>query len=1065
MGRISDKDFAAITSQYSGSANLTSSGGDDSVFKRSALNVGDKVLKALTVPESAVSTAWFKVNRAMPRIPFVNAIPGMDGSIPDTLRQRGDISWKSALGDFYTSKGGKQGQTNASSAVLGTDNPWANIVYQIATDPLWFVSAGSVNAAAKAKQVSKIADIMSYAQSAGKTAKAAKTGLTAKRRAQLAKALTMTEPRARQIALARALSPSLKKLGKIKPLSATTGDGTLSKLDAVIARVRAEAPLAPAGDVISDAGKFANPVKFKEMVQARRAADIARLGTKRKGYMYLGTAKNHLRVTPYVTYNRKGLAAVKAGMLSLKPAEKSAHALRRIMNESIDRTDLNVLALAAKHGLAAPDEKGLLRLHEGPAQLLGVYRQLRSIAPDAAARVREQLVASGRWTQGMDDLSRFMDEHYTAMRRVQYPQASTIRYAEGLRKELVRETRRAEKVGGVPSKKLLKLRMKIANLDAETSGLYEPRGKSFAQQAAQTTARRDRLRAGFSAPSYSAIDLSRDLSAKELDTMRNPFSLVNRDHFIGSLREIGLSDREAHKLWSTIDSGLVDAGEDGFAQVEKMADDALIPEFNALLTMGRRENEFFRAQVDAEIGNLTEQVIREIDLEHPGMIVNGEQPSVVRAIQTGVNPHAAGRLGEFEPVRVLTEKVIPYMKSLFTTLNVGPHFMSNAFGDFKEGLINGNWRHATRGAAASVPRTKMWNIASGTMRHEEGAVKLSDRALAALDEVYTIGGKQYTGWDLDMLARMVGLGRGYHTADIGNMLHMFGVGADSGKGLLGKATRLQVRRENAQRLTTWINHMHAGDDPITASVKTLRVHFDYNELTDIEKLLLRNVLLFYTWMKRNAVLQASAVVTRPAVPAASYRAGFSRPEIPNEPDYYKEQGAWGIPGVSRGVSVIGDPYLDIYKFEASWQSFRKNVIAAGNPLLRAPVEVALNRSAFTGGEISKYEGQNTPSLLARTLDAVGVDVPQSRTHTGGVRQPALPAWANYLVGAVQGPQAAGVQQQTDPEFEGSKLEDLVGRITGVRVQQNQPKKFAHAKKVIEANRKADATRKRNAEKP
>jgi hypothetical protein len=246
-------------------------------------------------------------------------------------------------------------------------------------------------------------------------------------------------------------------------------------------------------------------------------------------------------------------------------------------------------------------------------------------------------------------------------------------------------------------------------------------------------------------------------------------------------------------------------------------------------------------------------------------------------------------------------------------------------------------------------------------------------------------------------------------------------------------------------------------------MKTVRVHFDYNELTDFEKLVMRNTLLFYTWMKRNPMLQAQGMVTRPALYTTQQNISHAREEFPNEPDYFKDQGLFPNPFGAGGVGPIGNPQMDVLKADMSMENFRKNVFGAVNPIARVPFELAFNKSTFTGAPIERYTGENKPSGVARGLAALGIPVPMSRSRAGGELQPALPANVEHTLRQFYGPVGSTLTNISDPESEASTLAAIIKRISGIEIQQNQPEKFERSAKYREAKRKADETRKRNAE--
>jgi hypothetical protein len=187
----------------------------------------------------------------------------------------------------------------------------------------------------------------------------------------------------------------------------------------------------------------------------------------------------------------------------------------------------------------------------------------------------------------------------------------------------------------------------------------------------------------------------------------------------------------------------------------------------------------------------------------------------------------------------------------------------------------------------------------------------------------------------------------------------------------------------------------------------------------------------------------------------------SRPKFPNEPEYWSRLGGLWTP---FGQLTFSNPMADIYKYDASIENFRRNLLGAVNPLVRVPSEIAMNRSAWLGGDIEKFEGQNTPSIFARLAEAVGVPVPLSRANAAGERQPSLPAKLSYLLNQFTGPQGGLYMSAANPDETSSDTLKL-SRLLGLRVWPVEQEKWDRTADFIARKRKADATRKRGYEAP
>jgi hypothetical protein len=267
------------------------------------------------------------------------------------------------------------------------------------------------------------------------------------------------------------------------------------------------------------------------------------------------------------------------------------------------------------------------------------------------------------------------------------------------------------------------------------------------------------------------------------------------------------------------------------------------------------------------------------------------------------------------------------------------------------------------------------------------------------------------------------------------------------------AQRQNLTREDAQRITTLMRHMKGGDDFFEAATKTMRVHFDYGQLTHLERTWMRNLILFYTWSRRNTVLQAQSLATRPFVPITANKIVQSREVDPNEPDYISKQLPVGVPGL---------PYLSVglpLEGLIQWQPADATETLAGGltPALRLPVEFATNTKAFPLGaplnqnlikqtpledlgEVSK--AKLVPSGYAALLERAGV--PIDRMPGLGYSESSLDpekgtrassnAYIEWAAGLLGGP----VRTVAASESADAGAGDFLGRVLGLRPVRDRP---------------------------
>jgi len=178
---------------------------------------------------------------------------------------------------------------------------------------------------------------------------------------------------------------------------------------------------------------------------------------------------------------------------------------------------------------------------------------------------------------------------------------------------------------------------------------------------------------------------------------------------------------------------------------------------------------------------------------------------------------------------------------------------------------------------------------------------------------------------------------------------------------------------------------------------------------------MRNLLIFYTWLRKNLAFQGYGVLARPGAAATLAKVEAARPKAPGEPAWWKQAGGIGTP---MGLLTFGNPYADIFKYSADKDDARRTILSSVTPFVKIPVELLADRNLFTGQPINKRGGD---SSLVSGLKHIGT--------------------------SVMGPQGKLVQAGlADTKPGQSKLLDVLGRFTGAKIVQNDPK--ANKKRAI-----------------
>lgn len=177
--------------------------------------------------------------------------------------------------------------------------------------------------------------------------------------------------------------------------------------------------------------------------------------------------------------------------------------------------------------------------------------------------------------------------------------------------------------------------------------------------------------------------------------------------------------------------------------------------------------------------------------------------------------------------------------------------------------------------------------------------------------------------------------------------------------------------EDYSRLVGYLAGLRQGMAPEVAGQLTNKIHFDYGDLTDFERKVMRRLVPFYTFQSRNLPLQLENLVTRPSTittqlrPIAAARGEYT-------PDWIGSGVAIPVgeneDGTQRYVSQLGLPIEDAFermKFSGGLPDLPGTAMAyaAGlNPYLKGAVENMMDRQFFSGRRLSDLRPTTAGSL-------------------------------------------------------------------------------------------------------
>ena len=168
------------------------------------------------------------------------------------------------------------------------------------------------------------------------------------------------------------------------------------------------------------------------------------------------------------------------------------------------------------------------------------------------------------------------------------------------------------------------------------------------------------------------------------------------------------------------------------------------------------------------------------------------------------------------------------------------------------------------------------------------------------------------------------------------------------------ARRPATHIENYLRGSLALDRLMGGHGIHQAVSDVYRFHFDYDDLSAFERGVLRRVIPFYTWTRKNLPLQIEMMLTNPKV---YNRVGSVKREVEREteaeelvPQWYAERFHIRLPiggnvfGGEQGDVAYLVPDLPFTELDRALDPHQ--IIASSNPLVKAPLERLTNHSFF-----------------------------------------------------------------------------------------------------------------------
>jgi hypothetical protein len=159
--------------------------------------------------------------------------------------------------------------------------------------------------------------------------------------------------------------------------------------------------------------------------------------------------------------------------------------------------------------------------------------------------------------------------------------------------------------------------------------------------------------------------------------------------------------------------------------------------------------------------------------------------------------------------------------------------------------------------------------------------------------------------------------------------------------------------ESQAKVINFITHLENGMSLSEAENLTKKALFDYSDLTDFESTVLKRIVPFYTFMRKNLPAQFEAIQNKPfkyMLASKTYTESNKRLQSDKEralkPSYLDNALALG----NGNYLNYNLPMTDIDKLGNP-----KGLLSSLAPAFKTPLELALNKQLYSGYDISKYD--------------------------------------------------------------------------------------------------------------
>lgn len=187
--------------------------------------------------------------------------------------------------------------------------------------------------------------------------------------------------------------------------------------------------------------------------------------------------------------------------------------------------------------------------------------------------------------------------------------------------------------------------------------------------------------------------------------------------------------------------------------------------------------------------------------------------------------------------------------------------------------------------------------------------------------------------------------------------------------------------DNSDRLMQFASLLRQGKSPTEASDQVVKYLFDYGDLTDFEKRVMKRIFPYYTWMRKNTPLMGRELIEQPekfarVAKIESGIEGMNNEEDMMDPSFISDfardwvQTPLSLTNKFEGKDPVlfspNLPYADLKQIPLGQNSgdVTRGLFAQTAPMLKLPIELATNWNSFFDAPIADgTNGELSPRLL------------------------------------------------------------------------------------------------------